>query len=138
MPLPARATWPVRRSRVLSADPFLKGARWGQPKQSTERCFEVHSQNQKLSDSVWYTWLGSVFHPNPGTHTDGPADCEPGYPDIPSEQTKPQTTDWNRDTPVLLINRSALSVGIPDNTRRTLHCAGVGPEIAGRRIGSGE
>ena len=85
MPLLARATWPVRRSRVLSADPFLKGARWGQPKQSTERCFEVHSQNQKLSDSVWYTWLGSVFHPNPGTHADGPADCEPGYPDIPSE-----------------------------------------------------
>ena len=27
MPLLARATWPVRRSRVLSADPFLKGAR---------------------------------------------------------------------------------------------------------------
>ena len=51
MPLLARATWPVRRSRVLSADPFLKGARWGQPKQSTERCFEVHSQNQQLSDS---------------------------------------------------------------------------------------
>ena len=139
MPLLARATWPVRRSRVLSADPFLKGARWGQPKQSTERCFEVHSQNQQLSDSgVLIHWLRSVFHPNSGTYTDGPADCEPGYPDIHSEQTKTQKTDWNRDTPVLLINRSALSVGIPHNTRRTLHCAGVGPEIAGRRNGSGE